>query len=273
MPTTRRNTIFYPALAKQYIHTIKTIRSLLRIKRDEYKLAESARDEVEMNKMKAEFDEIWQTKWPHYNGVDHVPSSPSASPYPPDGVISKISARARWQIIATALLARRGVDKRRRFEGLVPKINGAADVNEFKWAIKEYINAPSYPRGSSEEDEEDPEWEEYADADTRQITPPANPFPGQQPTYRRQRERPYADMPPEGSPGLVTQGTVAQPAPAYSSPPNYYLIGQRSDDQLVGGKTRKHKRSKHQRSKHKRSKHKRSKHKRSKHKRSKTYKK
>jgi len=257
MPTTRRNTIYYPTLAKQYIHTIKTIRSLLRLKRDEYKLAESARDEVEMNKMKAEFDEIWQTKWPHYNGVDRVPSSATAQPYPPDGVILKISARARWQIIATALLARRGVDKRRRFEGLVPKINGAADVNEFKMAIKECINAPSYPRGSSEEDEEDEEdWEEYADADARQVTPPANPFPGRQPTYRNRRERPYADIPPEGSPGLVTQSTGSQTALAYSPPPNYYSIGQRSEDQLVGGKTRKHKRSKHKRSKHKRSKHK-----------------
>ena len=259
MPTTRRNTMYYPALAEQYTHTIKTIRSLLRIKRDEYKMAESARDIQEMNKMKAEFDEIWKTQWPYYDGMDRVPSSATAQPYPPDGVIKKISARARWQIIATALLARRGVNKRRRFEGLDTKVNGAADVNEFKWAIKEYINPtryempPAYPRGSSEfYDEEDEEWEEYADPGARQVTPPANPFPGRRQTYRNRRERPYADVPPEGSPGLTTQGN----APNYSS--NDYTL------EVGGRKTRKHKRSKHKRSKHKRSKHKRSKHKRSK---------
>jgi hypothetical protein len=214
----------------------------LRIKRDEYKLAESTGDEVEMNKMKAEFDEIWQTKWPHYNGIDRVPYSPIAKPYPPDEVIKKISARARWQIIATALLARRGVDKRRRFEGLVPKINGAVEKDEFKWAIKEYIKPiryerpPAYPRGSSEESEEG-DWEEYIDPGVRQVTPPANPFPGRQPTYRNRRERPYADMPPEGSPGRLTEGTL----PKYSSP-DYPL-------EQGGNKTRKHKRSKHKRSK------------------------
>ena len=254
--------MYYPALAEQYTHTIKTIRSLLRIKRDEYKLAESARDIQEMNKMKADFDEIWKTQWPYYNGMDRVPYSPTAKPYPPDGVIKKINARARWQIIATALLARRGVDKRRRFEGLVTKVNGAADVNEFKWAIKEYINPtryempPAYPRGSSEfYDEEGEEWEEYAD-EARQVTPPANPFPGRQPTYRNRRERPYADMPPEGSPGLVIEGAP----PKYSSS-NYTL-------EVGGRKTRKHSKHKHSKHKHKHSKHKHSKH--SKHKRTST---
>jgi len=220
-------------------------------------MAELARDEVEMNKMKAEFDEIWKTQWPYYNGVDRVPYASTTKPYPPDGAIKKINARARWQIIATALLARRGVDKRRRFEGLVPKINGAIEKDEFKWAIKEYINPrryempPAYPRGSSEfYDEEGEDWEEYAD-EARQVTPPANPFPGRQPTYRNRRERPYADVPPEGSPGRVIEGAL----PKYSSP-DYPL-------EAGGRKTRKRrKHSKHKYSRHKHSRHKHSKHKR-----------
>jgi hypothetical protein len=253
MPTTRRNSIYYPSIAKQYIDDIKVIRSLLRKKRNEYKLAENRNDITEMNKKKVEFDEIWQTRWPYYNGMDRVSYSSSAKPYPTDGVLSKTNARARWQMIATALLARRGVDKRRPFEGLVPKINGAIEKDEFKWAIRKYINPnryehpPSYPRGSSEEGEE---WEEYEDSDVRRRQAEeqlVNPFPGQRPRYRNRPERPYADIAPEGSPGLVTEGT----APKYSSP-DYPL-------EHGGRKTRKHKRSKHKRSKHKRSKHKRSK--------------
>ena len=272
MPTTRRATLYYPILAKEYVGKIKIIRSLLREKRSEYNLAEFKRShgratQADVNRKKAEFDNIWQTQWPYYNGVDRVVYSQTAKPYPPDGVIQKIGFRERWAIISTALLAQRGVDKRRRLEGLVPKINGAADVNEFKMAIDKYTNPiryenpPSYPRGSSAEEEEGAEWEEYVDNDVRQETPPADPFFGQRPRYTRRRDRSYADMPPEGSPGLITPGMVEPPK--YSSP-DYTL-------ERGGRKTRKHKHSKHKHSKHKHSKHKHSKHKHSKH--SKTHKK
>ena len=263
MASTRRNSIYYPTLAKNYVDDIKVIRMLLRIKRDEYKLAEHRNDPALMNQRKMEFDEIWKKRWPYYTGIDRVPYSPHAMPYPSDAVLIKINPKARWQIIATALLARRGVDKRRHLEGLIPKINSMFDTNEFKWAIRTYINPtlyempPSYPRGSSEYDDEE-EWEEWDEAD--HPTPPANPFPHRRPNYRQRRARGAYDRTPEGSPH-IEEGTAA--APAYEvSHANY---------ELEGGRTRKrsnHKRSNHKRTKHKRTKHKRTKHKRSNHKRS-----
>ena len=78
MPTTRRNSIYYPSIAKQYIDDIKVIRSLLREKRNEYKLAKNRNDITEMNKKKVEFDEIWKTQWPYYNGMERVSYSLSA---------------------------------------------------------------------------------------------------------------------------------------------------------------------------------------------------
>jgi len=301
MPTTRRN-IYFSTLAKHYIANIKEIRKLLREKRAEYDVAVFQNNVTKMEKKKREFDDIWIKKWPYYNNEidiarDDEPRPANAKPYPADGALQRLNAKERWEIIATALLARRGVDKRRRLEGLVPKVNAVFDGAMFKNMITKYINPtryehpPSYPRGSSADyDEPDEEWPEYMNPEARQLTPPANPFPGRMPRYRNRRTRGAYDKTPEGSPGLVVEGTGA--APNYS-PQDYQLEGGRktrrrskhkpstrkhkrtSKHKRSTGKHKqsKHKRSKHKQSKHKRSKHKRSKHKRSKHKRSKTYKK
>jgi hypothetical protein len=266
MPTARRN-IYFSTLAKNYIAKIKEIRKLLREKRAEYDVAVFQNNVRKMEKNKREFDDIWIKNWPYYNNEmdiarDDEPRPANAKPYPADGALQKLNAKERWEIIATALLARRGVDKRRRLEGLVPKVNAVFDGAMFKNMITKYINPtryehpPSYPRGSSADEEEaDEEWPEYRNPEARQLTPPANPFPGRTPRYLNRRTRGAYVRTPEGSPGLVVEGTGT--APNYSSPDYALEVG--------GRKTRRHKNRKDKRSTRK--------HRQSKHKRSKTYKK
>jgi len=288
-------------IAKNYLKEVEKIRVVLKQKRKEYKEAaakeKKAKTPEELNalnekkvKAEAEFEEE-KLKWPYYkkyqfsriqlisDGLDRVPYSPEADPFPGEAALHKLSMLERARIVGTAMLARRGVkDKKRFLEGFVSKINSADDIHQFKHYIKKYINPkpysppPSYPRSREPGDEE---WEDYVNHEEREITPPINIPPRFHPTYIYRN--PYADMTPPGSPGLVTQGN----APQYSSP-DYSLDMEMS---AGGRKTRKrknkrsnhkqsktHKQSKHKQSKHKRSKHKRSKHKRSKHKRSKTHK-
>jgi hypothetical protein len=159
--------------AKNYVADIKVIRMNLRVERDKYKLAEYRNDVRAMNHQKSEFDERWIKHWPYYDTggariPDGAPRPANALPYPSDRVLNKMNPKKKWEIIATALLARRGVDKRRRLEGLVPKINAVVDRAMFKHLVRKYTkptpyeHPPSYPRGSSEDyDESDEEWPEY----------------------------------------------------------------------------------------------------------------
>jgi hypothetical protein len=292
MPTTRRvrtqESVFAKEVAKHYVKEVEKIRAVLKQKRKEYKEAavkeKKAKTQEAIDALKeimanadAEF-EAEKSDWPYYkkylfsrsrvisDGLDSAPYSPEADPFPGDGALMTLSMSERARIVDTAMLARRGVkDKKRFLEGLVPRLNSADSIHVFKHFIKKYINPrpysspPSYPRGSSEFDDEE-EWEEYADSGVIGITPPANPFPGQRPNYRRRRTRGVYDRTPEGSPN-IEQGTVA--VPAYS-PPDY---------ELQGGITRKYKRSKNKRSNNKKT-HKRSQNKRKKYsKRNKTYRK
>jgi hypothetical protein len=289
---THRSAFFKP-IAKRYVAEVENIRVVLKQKRKEYKEAaakeKKAKTPEELNalnekkvKADAEFEEE-KLKWPYYkkyrlgevDGLDRVPYSPEADPFPGEAALHKLSMLERARIVGTAMLARRGVkDKKRFLEGFVPRINAADDIHQFKHYIKKYINPkpysrpPSYPREGEPGDED---WEDFVYPDERQITPPINIPQRFHPTYRYRN--PYA-VTPEGSPGMVTQGN----APLYSSP-DYSLETARG-----GRKTRKHKRSKtykrsqnkrsqnkrsqNKRSQNKRSKHKRSQNKRSKHKRS-----
>jgi len=295
MPTTRRartqESVFAKEVAKNYLKKTEKIRSVLKQKRKEYKEAlakeKKAKTQEELDVLKekkatadAEF-EAEKLTWPYYrkyefsrrqlvnDGLDIVPYSPQAEPFPGDGALIKLSMMERGRIVDTAILARRGVkDKKRFLEGLIPRITSSDGIHDFKHYIRKYINPkpytppPNYPRGSSEYDD-DEEYEQWHDPNLVEVRPPANPYVNTRaPTYGHRPSRAHV-VPPEGAPRMAEEGEMV---PAYSS----------SDYQLRegGNKTRKHKQSKHKRSKHKRSKHKRSKHKRtSKHKRSKTYKK
>lgn len=280
-PTRRRIRTHRSALAKptakSYVTEVENIRIVLKQKRKDYKEAaaqeKKAKTPEELNALnekkanaEAEFEAAKLT-WPYYkkyglsegniliDGLDRAPYSPETDPFPGEAALYKLSMLERARIVGTAMLARRGVkDKKRFLEGFVPRINAADDIHEFKYYIKKYINPkpysppPSYPQARVEGDEE---WE----PEERQITPPIN-LPGQGPTYRQARERermrerdmqlrPYAYIPPPGSPGRVRQGNV----PQYSSP-NYSL----DDDMSAGGRKtrkRKNKRSKmHKRKKY-----------------------
>lgn len=263
MPRTQRRThrsVYAKPTAKNYLNEVEKIRVVLKQKRKEYKEAaakeKKAKTPEELNalnekkvKAEAEFEEE-KLKWPYYkkyrlgevDGLDRVPYSPEADPFPGEAALHKLSMLERARIVGTAMLARRGVkDKKRFLEGFVSKINSADDIHQFKHYIKKYINPkpysppPSYPRSREPGDED---WEDYVNPEEREITPPINILPRYRPTYRYRN--PYART-PEGSPGLglVTQGN----APQYSSP-DYSL-----ETATGGRKTRKHKRSKHKRSK------------------------
>ena len=255
-----RNVQHYPAIAKEYIDDIKLLRIKLREKRDEYNKAKKEKNTVKMNLAEEEFINLSYT-WPYFRmianhvQVDRVQQPYSTNPplnskpYPPDGVLMKTTVAERWQMIATALLIRRRLDKRKRLEGLITKISSVDGINDFKIAIEKCVNPtkyeepPSYHRGDTEEDEYEDEAGFYANpVEQIRYNRLTRPAPTVEPFVRT----------PEGT-GQVT-GTG--PLPGYEEE-NY---------ELRGGKTRRRiKRSKHKRSKHKRSKNKRSKNKRSKH--------
>ena len=276
MPTTRRATqqsVFAKEVAKNYAKAVEKIRVVLKNKRKEYKEAETKEKKAKtqealdtLKEKKANADAAFEAEksiWPYYkkyefsrsqnrlisDGLDNVPYSPEADPFPGDGALMKLSMSERARIVDTAMLARRGVkDKKRMLEGIVPRINAADSIHEFKHYIKKYINPkpytppPSYPRGSSEYDDED-DYEQWQNPDVLQRTPPAVPYANTRaPTYRYRPARAHV-VTPEGSPGLAAEGATV--APAYSSPD--YPLGE------GGRKTRKHKRRQTRKtSKHKR---------------------
>jgi hypothetical protein len=264
MPTTRRATtqqsVFAKEVAKNYVKEVEKIRVVLKEKRKEYKEAavkekkaktQDALDVLREKKANAEAAfEAEKSTWPYYkkyefsrshlisDGLDRVPYSPEADPFPGEGALMKLSMSERARIVETAMLARRGVkDKKRMLEGLFPRINAADSIHVFKHYIKKYINPkpytppPSYPRGSSEDD-----YEQWQNPDVLQRTPPAVPYANTRaPTYRYRPARTHV-VTPEGSPGLITEGATSPPA--YSSPD--YPLGE------GGRKTRKHKRKRRQ---------------------------
>jgi hypothetical protein len=272
MPSTRRartqQSVFAKEVAKHYVKEVEKIRVVLKQKRKEYKEAavkeKKAKTQVAIDALKeimanadAEF-EAEKSDWPYYrkyefsrsqnvvisDGLDSAPYSPEADPFPGDGALIKLSMSERARIVDTAMLARRGVkDKKRMLEGIVPRINSADSIHEFKHYIRKYINPkpytppPSYPRGSSEDDDE---YEEWVDPDALRRTPPAIPYANTRaPTYRYRPARTHV-VTPEGSPGLVVEEATA--APAYSSPD--YLLGEggRKTRKRKNRKTSKHKR-------------------------------
>jgi hypothetical protein len=115
--------------------------------------------------------------------------------------------KQRWRIIATALLAYRGVDQKRHLDELVPKINGALNLAEFKVLLKKYIspptyeNPPAYPFPGENEDG-DADWDQAVNSYVVQPVAPHIPYPVRQQTYgNRAPPEPAWLMPPEGSPG------------------------------------------------------------------------
>jgi hypothetical protein len=256
--TRTRNVQEFPAIAREYVDDIKKIRTKLREKRDDYTKAKKNKDTVKMNLAEAEFIEVAHT-WPYFTMIGntvqvdrvrqpYITNPPlNAAPFPPDGVLMKTTAAERWKIVATALLIRRRLDKRKLFEGLLNKFNASDGINDFKKTVKKYVNPPtyerppSYPRSSSEE--------EYEDAAGFEVNP----------VERVRYNRLTREAPPDEAyirtPDIEVEIEGTGTLPVYEE--NY---------ELRGGKTRKHKHSKHKHSKHKHSKHKHSKHKHSKHK-------
>ena len=249
--TRTRNVQEFPAIARDYVNDIEKIRTKLREKRDEYTKAKKNKDTVKMNLAEAEFIEVAHT-WPYFTmigntvQVDRVrqPYSTNpplnAAPFPPDGVLMKTTAAERWKIVATALLIRRRLDKRKLFEGLISKFNASDSINEFKKTVKKYVNPPtyerppSYPRSSSEE---------YEDAAGFEVNP----------VERVRYNRLTREAPPEEAYIRTPDIEVEVEVEGTGTLPDY-----EENYELRGGKTRKHK---HKHSKHKHSKHKHSKHK------------
>ena len=168
MPTTRRRvrthrSVFAKPTAKSYAAEVEKIHVVLKQKRKDYKEAaaqeKKAKTPEELNalnekKVKAEAEfEAEKLKWPYYkkyrlgevDGLDRVPYSPEADPFPGEAALHKLSMLERARIVGTAMLARRGVkDKKRFLEGFVSKINSADDIHQFKHYIKKYINPKPY---------------------------------------------------------------------------------------------------------------------------------
>ncbi len=277
MPTTRRartqESVFAKEVAKNYLKETERIRDILKQKRKEYKEASAkekkAKTQEELDVLKekketadAEF-EAEKLTWPYYrkyefsgrrlvnDGLDRAPYSPEAEPFPGDGALIKLSMSERGRIVDTAMLARRGVkEKKKLLEGIVPRINAADSIHDFKDYIRKYINPkrytppPNYPRGSSEEYDYE-EYEQWQNPDELHRTPPAIPYANTRgPTYRYRPDRAHVVTPKGATPRMAEEGEMA---PAYSSSPDYPL-GE------GGRKTRKRK-HKHKRKQTRKNKH------------------
>jgi hypothetical protein len=251
--TRTRNVQEFPAIAREYVDDIKKIRTKLREKRDDYTKAKKNKDTVKMNLAEAEFIEVAHT-WPYFTMIGntvqvdrvrqpYITNPPlNAAPFPPDGVLMKTTAAERWKIVATALLIRRRLDKRKLFEGLISKFNASDSINEFKKTVKKYVNPPtyerppSYPRSSSEE--------EYEDAAGFEVNP----------VERVRYNRLTRETPPEEAyirtPDIEVEieGAVTGTLPDYEE--NYELRGGKTRRRIKRSKRSKHKKhSKHKRSK------------------------
>jgi hypothetical protein len=148
------NAIYDPVIAADYSSLVQILRIKLRQERDKYLSAKEENNQVEMRHRKAEFRKLIKTQWPHYNeNNDRLdpPFSVYANPYPNDGALNKTHTKDRWRILATALLAKRGVDgDKARFEGLLTKMKGALSLEKFKTLVKSYLNPDNPNLGSSE---------------------------------------------------------------------------------------------------------------------------
>ena len=160
MPTTITNR-YFSMIANEYVTKIKEIRDLLRKKRAKYDVAVFENNVTKMETTKKKFADTWKTKWPYYNNEFYIPRTdgepppPNAKPFPSDDVLQRLNAKERWEIMATALLARRGVEQRTRLEGFLPKVNAVVDITWFKHQLIKYINPPGYNNEEDEDEDED----------------------------------------------------------------------------------------------------------------------
>ena len=213
VPVATQNALYFPGIAKTYATEIDNLRGRLREIRRGYKLAIVRKNARETVQRKTEFDQLIQTDWPFFIGYDRTterPYSAAAKPYPSDQVLALTTLKQRWRIIATALLAYRGVDQKRHLDELVPKINGALNLSEFKVLLKKYISPPSYENPPTypfpgENEDGDADWDQAVNSYVVQPVAPHIPYPVRQQTYgNRAPPDPAWLMPPEGSPGRVS---------------------------------------------------------------------
>jgi hypothetical protein len=216
VPVATQNALYFPGIAKTYATEIDNLRGRLREIRRGYKLAIVRKNAREIVQRKNEFDQLTQTDWPFFIGYDRTterPYSTVAKPYPSDQVLALTTLKQRWRIIATALLAYRGVDQKRHLDELVPKINGALNLSEFKVLLKKYISPPTYenppaypfPGENEDGDADNAAWDQAVNSYVVQPVAPYIPYPVRQQTYgNRAPPDPAWLMPPEGSPGRVS---------------------------------------------------------------------
>jgi hypothetical protein len=164
--------------AAAYVEQIKNLRKDLRAIRVNYKAA----DADTKPRYEAEF-----------NAAAHFPTPT----YPADDIIKYISAANRWQILATAMLIRRGLHRERQFDEHFNKFDAFGMVHEFKYQLKKIlkghrIGTPSSPpRYTSVASEPDSQREYYSEPESNRRYPPlaeANPLPSYSPppTYKSQ---------------------------------------------------------------------------------------
>ena len=180
--------------AKEYIDIITRIHKDLKEKRAEYKRVIS---EIDKNRIKDEFHNIWLTQWPHYTDSSPHPVPNGTEPYPPFPIMKKFTISNRKFIAKTALSAHIGAANRRPFEGLNHIIDATLDLIQLRSVIKKYLHPPNYPvyRDEIYEDEYD-EGYELMEPDIS----------------RRTRRRHYGQA--------RTPSPIREIAPAYYSPGN-----------------------------------------------------
>jgi hypothetical protein len=162
--------------AAAYVEQIKKLRKDLRAIRANYKAADV------------------DTK-PHYeaefNATAHFPTPT----YPADDIIKYISKANRWQILATAMLIRRGLHQERQFEEHFEKFDAFGIVHEFKYQLKKILRGhrigtpTSPPRYSTIASDPDSQREYYSEPESNRRYPPlarGNPLPtySPPPTYK-----------------------------------------------------------------------------------------
>jgi hypothetical protein len=141
-------------IAEDYITRVYVIKKALQQLGNQYKLLimqEQTPAQAEAQ-LQPTYKDIIKS-WPYYDANDNLLEPDidaeypaGANPSPSANMIKKyIGLLACKNIIKTALLARRKFNDRRRFEGLVPMINGATDAHTFRELVKKYITASRAP--------------------------------------------------------------------------------------------------------------------------------
>lgn len=207
----RRNAIYNPDIAKNYAREIEVVRGRLREKRGEYRVAKFLTNTAMMIQKLKDFANLIKTDWPYYiNGIDRAqaPYPTNALPYPSDQILQLTSVKQRWRILATALLARRSIEQRKMYEGLVPKLTGALSIEAFKTKLTKYLG----------------EVDQVIASKIENLVAMENARPLATPTGTPTHIPMYGVPLPGYSPARITRvPTPPSPPPAYSSQENYIL--------------------------------------------------